>query len=108
MSSRRAAEAKRYASSLMGKSKVLKLNIVGWREGLLKISMNHVLQEHLSLGLKDAKDCVDGVLAGKPVSFTLEDSVSAELVANALADVGAIVEIESDQDAPRVIANGEA
>ena len=72
-----------YASSLLGKSKVLKLNIVGWREGLLKISMSHVLQERLSLGLKDAKDCVDDVLAGRLVSFTLEDLVRAELVANA-------------------------
>jgi ribosomal protein L7/L12 len=57
---------------------MLKLNIVGWRDGLLKISMNHVLQEHLSLGLKDAKDCVDNGLAGKVVSFTLENSARAE------------------------------
>jgi ribosomal protein L7/L12 len=85
-----------------------KLNIVGWREGLLKISMSHVLQEHLSLGLKDAKQCVDDVLAGKVVSFTLEDSASSEPWAEALAGVGAIVEIESDQDALRVVASGEA
>jgi ribosomal protein L7/L12 len=78
---------------------MLKLNIVGWREGLQKISMNHVLQEHLSLGLKDAKDCVDNVLAGKDVSFTLENSTRANLLVKALEDVGAIVEIESDQDA---------
>ena len=81
---------------------MLKLNIVGWREGLLKISMSHVLREHLFLDMKDAKDCVDDVLAGKVVSFTLEDSVKAKLLAKALADVGAIVEIESDQDALRV------
>ena len=87
---------------------MLKLNIVGWREGLLKISMSHVLQEHLSLGLKDAKDCVDDVLAGKVVSFTLENSVRADLLVKALEDVGTIVELESDQDALRVGANGEA
>jgi len=87
---------------------MLKLNIVGWREGLLKISMNHVLQEHLSLGLKDSKDCVDDVLAGNVVSFTLENSAKADVLVKALEDVGAILEIESDQDALRVVSNGEA
>ena len=87
---------------------MLKLNIVGWQGGLLKISMNHVLQEHLSLGLKDAKDCVDDVLAGKVVSFKLEPPARANTLVKALEDVGAIVEIESDQDALRVVANGEA
>jgi ribosomal protein L7/L12 len=86
---------------------MLKLNIVGWR-GLLKISMNHVLQEHLSLGLKDAKDCVDDVLAGKVVSFSLENSARADLLVKALEDVGAVVEIESDPEPLRVVANGEA
>ena len=84
------------------------LKIIGWRTGMLKISMSHVLQEHLSLGLKDAKDCVDNVLAGKVVSFTLEDLARADPLVQALEDVGAIVEIESDQDALRVVANGEA
>jgi ribosomal protein L7/L12 len=79
----------------MGISRMLKLNIVGWREGLLKISMTHVLQGYLSLSLKDAKDCVDDVLVGKVVSFTLENSARADLLVKALTDVGAIVEIES-------------
>jgi ribosomal protein L7/L12 len=85
-----------------------KLHIVGWRDGLQKISMNHVLREHLSLGLKDAKGSVDDVLVGKLVSFTLEDSATAESLAQALGDVGAIVEIEADQNSPRVATNGEA
>ena len=84
------------------------LKIVGWREGMLKISMNHVLQEHFSLGLKDAKGCVDDVLAGKVVSFRLENSARTDLLVKALEDVGAIVEVESDQGALRVVANGEA
>jgi ribosomal protein L7/L12 len=103
-----AAEAQTYASSPLGMSRMLKLNIVGWQEGLLKIPMTHVLQEHLSLGLTDAKGCVDDVLAGNVVSFTLEDSASSELLAKALTDVGAIVEIESQPEALRVVANGDA
>jgi len=42
-----------------------KLNIVGWREGLLKISMTHLLQEYLSLTLTDAKATVDALLLAK-------------------------------------------
>jgi ribosomal protein L7/L12 len=72
-----------------------KLNILGWRRGLLKISMTHVLREHLPLGLRDAKDCVDNVLDGKVVSFSLDDLAKGGDLAKALEDVGAIVEIES-------------
>ncbi|MCA1592271.1 MAG: ribosomal protein L7/L12 [Acidobacteria bacterium] len=85
-----------------------KLNIIGWRVGLQKISMNHILRERLQLGLKDAKGYVDDVLAGKLVSFALEDSATAETLAKALEDVGAIVEIEADQNSLRVATNGEA
>ena len=80
-----------------------KLNIVGWRPGLQKISMNDVLRVHFPLGLKDAKGCVDAVLAGQSVSFTFDDSSKAMALAQALADVGAVVEIENTETAPRCI-----
>ena len=34
---------------------MLKLNIIGWRKGLLKISMTHVLREHLPLAHEGGK-----------------------------------------------------
>jgi len=37
------------------------LQITGWREGL-KISMNDVLREHLSLSLSESKATVDSIL----------------------------------------------
>ena len=73
-----------------------RLNIIGWRTGLQKIPMSHVLREHLPLSLKDAKGYVDAVLAGQIVSFTLDDSASAAALAQALKDVGAVVTVESD------------
>ena len=85
-----------------------KLRIIGWREGLLKISMTRVLREQLLLGLREAKECVDNVLDGRVVSFSLDDLAEAEALAKALEEVGAIVEVESDQDALRVSSNGEA
>jgi ribosomal protein L7/L12 len=83
------------------------LQITGWREGLLKISMNDVLREHLSLSLTEAKSAVDSVVGGKPVSFTLEDSIDAAALRAALERVGAIVEITENGDAPCVSSNGE-
>ncbi|MGI8566868.1 MAG: ribosomal protein L7/L12 [Pyrinomonadaceae bacterium] len=78
---------------------MLKLNIIGWRKGLLKISMTHVLREHLPLGMREAKDCVDNILDGQVVSFSLNDFAKAEALAKALEDVGAIVEIEAERAA---------
>ena len=73
-----------------------KLNIVGWRKGLLKISMVHILQERLSLSLTDAKSAVDAVAAGKTVSFTLDNLHDATALRDELECIGAIVELETD------------
>ena|SRR5215204_5925853 len=71
------------------------LKIIGWRPGLLKISMTAVLREHLPLSVKEAKGCVDSILDGQVVSFRLDGVDKAEALATALTEVGAIVEIES-------------
>ncbi len=71
------------------------LKVIGWRPGLLKISMTSVLREHLPLSVKEAKGCVDSVLDGQVVSFKLDNVDKAEALAKALKKVGAIVEIES-------------
>jgi ribosomal protein L7/L12 len=84
-----------------------KLNIVGWREGLLKISMVHVLQDHLSLSLTEAKATVDAIAAGKRVSFPLNPSVDAAALRAELERVGAIVELQTDDEPLRVSAQGE-
>jgi hypothetical protein len=84
-----------------------KLNIVGWREGLLKISMTHLLQERLSLSLTDAKATVDAFGAGETVSFTLDDSIDAILLRDDLERIGAIVELEADDEPLRVSSQGE-
>jgi ribosomal protein L7/L12 len=71
-----------------------KLKIVGWREGLLKVSMVNVLREHLSLTLRDAKATVDAVVDGETVSFTLDDGIDAGALREELERIGAIVELE--------------
>ena len=84
-----------------------KLTIVGWREGLLKISMTHLLQEHLSLTLTDAKATVDAVAAGQTVSFTLDNEVNATTLRDELERIGAIVELETDNEPLRASSKGE-
>jgi ribosomal protein L7/L12 len=84
-----------------------KLNIVGWREGLLKISMVHLLQERLSLSLTDAKAAVDAIGAGETVSFTLDNSIDAVALRDDLERIGAIVELETEDEPLRVTSQGE-
>jgi hypothetical protein len=84
-----------------------KLNIIGWREGLLKISMTHLLQEHLSLTLTDAKATVDAVVAGQTVSFILDTEIDPTLLRDQLEHIGAIVELESNDEPLRVASQGE-
>lgn len=75
---------------------MVRLSIVGWREGLLKVSMTKLLQEHLGIGLREAKQATDAVLEGRIICYELEES-QAEALAKALDNVGAIIEI-SDRD----------
>jgi ribosomal protein L7/L12 len=84
-----------------------KLNIVGWREGLLKISMVHILQEHLSLSLTDAKATVDAVAAGKTASFMLDNLRDATVLRDELERIGAIVELETDDQTLRASSHSE-
>jgi ribosomal protein L7/L12 len=67
--------------------------VTGWRTGLQKISMTHVLQERLPLSLAEAKKCVDDVLDGKAVSFAVEELPKARALGQALENVGAVIEI---------------
>jgi hypothetical protein len=84
-----------------------KLNIIGWREGLLKISMTDLLQEHLSLTLTDAKATVDAVVAGQTASFILDTEIDATLLRDQLEHIGAIVELEADDEPLSAASQGE-
>ena len=73
-----------------------KLKITGWRYGLQKITMTKTLQAKLSLGLREAKQCTDNVLDGKIVSFEIDDLAAAKELADALENIGVIVEVEAE------------
>jgi hypothetical protein len=73
-----------------------KLEIVGWRIGLKKISMTQILPIEIFPSLVEAKACTDNVLAGKEFEFNIEDEEKVRRVAKDLEDIGAVVEVESD------------
>ena len=75
------------------------LQITGWREGLKKISLTHVLDQELHLGLADAKHITDAVLAGQTVTLTVP-AQHVQRIADAIQACGAIVNIpDPDPDA---------
>jgi len=77
-----------------------KLEIVGWRRGVLTISAMKILKNHLSLNLKEAYDCVNDMVGGTIVSFPLGSSADAEALRVELEEVGVIVQIEPMTNIP--------
>ena len=45
--------------------------ITGWREGLNKVQLNHLLRLHAGYGLGEAKRAVDTLLAGETVNIPM-------------------------------------
>jgi ribosomal protein L7/L12 len=72
------------------------LRIIGWKEGLKKVSMTKLLQERLGLSLSHAKKITDDVLDGKTIFLNIEDEKTAESLAENLFKIDAIVKIERD------------
>ena len=70
------------------------VRIVGWVEGLKKISLKDLIRAYTGLSLADAKHRVDDVLSGCPVAFSFEDAKTAEAFRSAAEALGA--ECESD------------
>jgi ribosomal protein L7/L12 len=51
--------------------------LTGWREGLNKIKLNQLLRQYGGLGLADAKEAVDRLLAGERVAVPCADEDKA-------------------------------
>lgn len=58
-----------------------KVILNGWNEGALKISMTHLQQEMLGLGLKEAKHNVDSVMKGQTIVLVVADKAIADAFA---------------------------
>ncbi|MCP9494920.1 MAG: ribosomal protein L7/L12 [Pyrinomonadaceae bacterium MAG19_C2-C3] len=70
-----------------------KVKITGCNAGATVIPLVHAVQTHLVLGLKNSKDAVDDVFAGRAREFEVEDRERADKFAEALRKAGAMVEV---------------
>jgi ribosomal protein L7/L12 len=72
----------------------MRVRIVGWKEGLQKISLNRLLREYnTDFSLSSAKKAVDDILDDKVVEFNLSDDFAKDFAIKA-SEIGAIVEID--------------
>jgi hypothetical protein len=77
------------------------VTITGWREGLNKVQLNHLLRQHAGCGLGEAKRAVDQLLAGEPLRYEFPDGTSASAFrqsANAIGAVCSTMVDESEND----------
>lgn len=66
------------------------VTITGWREGLNKVQMNHLLRQHAGCGLGEAKRAVDELLAGETLRYEFPDVESASIFRRSADAIGAI------------------
>lgn len=66
------------------------VTITGWRDGLNKIELNHVLRQHVGCGLAEAKSAVDRLLAGETLTYEFPDGESASAFSRSASAVGAV------------------
>jgi ribosomal protein L7/L12 len=69
-----------------------RVRVVGWREGMQKIPVTHLLRSALGYGLAKAKQCTDDILAGKPVGFDGLAEDAAHELCRRLDELGVTVE----------------
>ncbi|HLH24310.1 MAG TPA: ribosomal protein L7/L12 [Chloroflexota bacterium] len=63
--------------------------LTGWTPGLKKVSSTKLLRQKAGLGLKDAKDCTDRLLAGETVRVAVSSLATAEDLAREATALGA-------------------
>jgi hypothetical protein len=75
-----------------------RVTITGWREGLNKVQLNHLLRQHAGHGLAEAERAVDGVLAGESYAFESPDPESARAFCRSASAIGAVCSADAEGD----------
>jgi hypothetical protein len=73
------------------------VTITGWREGLNKVQLNHLLRQHAGCGLGEAKLAVDELLAGETLRYEFPDGESASSFCRAADAIGAVCSTVRDE-----------
>lgn len=79
---------------------MITVTLTGWKPGLKKISLTHLLQSMACQGLQEAKGHVDSLLDGDMIAIEFPSLIEAERFAQAASAIGVIVTINTwDRDA---------
>ncbi len=73
------------------------VTITGWREGLNKVQLNHLLRHHAGCGLAEAKRAVDELLVGETLRYEFPDGESASTFRQSADAIGAICSTLGDE-----------
>jgi hypothetical protein len=73
------------------------VKISGWRDGLNKVQLNHLLRQHTGCRLGEAKNAVDQLLAGESLAYEFSDSESASNFRRSAEAVGAVCSCTADE-----------
>lgn len=76
---------------------MVKVTISGWRDGLDKVQLNHLLRHHTGCGLADAKRAVDELLSGGTLTYDFPNSESANDFRLSVRAVGADCAVLADE-----------
>jgi hypothetical protein len=79
--------------------------ITGWRNGLDKVRLNHLLRQYAGLALGEAKRMVDDLLAGHPVTFDATDPSAATAFCRSANEIGANCSVATE---PRMSASSSS
>jgi hypothetical protein len=74
-----------------------KVILAGWRPGLEKVRLNHLLREQAGLSLLDAKNGVDELLHGGSVVVEIADADSAMRFAEQAQVLGTTSRVEHNR-----------
>jgi hypothetical protein len=70
----------------------VQVHIIGWKEGLNKVRLNHLLRQYTHLGLAEAKSNVDELLLGGRIMIDCDSPELAREFVEQAASLGAICE----------------
>lgn len=68
--------------------------IHGWEKGLKTISLMHLIVREGSVSMQDAKQLVEGLLAGKEIEMKIKSVSSLDAIGKELSDIGACYRIK--------------
>lgn len=71
-----------------------RVKIIGWRTGLLKVSMTKIIKARFGYGLSQAKHCTDSILGGEEITLECLDEINAREAAQELHEIGAEISLE--------------